>query len=74
MTVLQNDQSGARVTAFATSRRDRLLTFRAVLLTLTACDPKRLTARRRSSVVEQLIRNQQVVGSIPTAGSMKSST
>ncbi|MBP2678129.1 MAG: hypothetical protein H6Q82_1194, partial [Deltaproteobacteria bacterium] len=26
---------------------------------------------RRSSVVEQLIRNQQVVGSIPTAGSTK---
>ena len=30
--------------------------------------------RRRSSAVEQLIRNQQVVGSIPTAGSTKSRT
>lgn len=28
-------------------------------------------SRRRSSVVEQLTRNQQAVGSIPTAGSTK---
>ena len=34
----------------------------------------RLPPGRRSSVVEQLIRNQQVVGSIPTAGSTKSRT